>query len=85
MKEFFGIPPSAEFFLQLAGSIVTEVKSGNNTVQYTYDNKRRVKSVSLNGVDDYVAGRAFAKAQESNAIPVSLFLVFMQKIIDIKE
>ena len=34
--------------------MVTEVKSGNNTVQYTYDNKRRVKSVSLNGVDDYV-------------------------------
>ena len=34
--------------------VVTEVKSGNNTVQYTYDNKRRVKSVSLNGVDDYV-------------------------------
>ena len=34
--------------------VVTEVKSGNNTVQYTYDSKRRVKSVSLNGVDDYV-------------------------------
>ncbi|MBO5293943.1 MAG: hypothetical protein J6B71_01650 [Clostridia bacterium] len=34
--------------------MVTEVKSGNYTVQYTYDNKRRVKSVSLNGVDDYV-------------------------------
>ena len=34
--------------------MVTEVKSGNNTVQYAYDNKRRVKSVSLNGVEDYV-------------------------------
>ena len=34
--------------------VVTEVKSGNNTVQYIYDNKRRVKSVSLNGVDNYV-------------------------------
>ena len=34
--------------------VVTEVKSGNNTVRYEYDNKRRVKSVSLNGVDDYV-------------------------------
>ena len=34
--------------------MVTEVKSGNNTVRYEYDNKRRVKSVSLNGVDDYV-------------------------------
>lgn len=34
--------------------VVTEVKSGNNTVQYTYDNKRRVKTVSLNGVDDYL-------------------------------
>ena len=33
---------------------VTEVKSGNNTIRYTYDNKRRVKAVSLNGVDDYV-------------------------------
>jgi len=67
LKEFFGIPPSAEFFFQLTESgeensttqihtldAVTEVKSGNNTVQYTYDNKRRVKSVSLNGVEDYV-------------------------------
>ena len=34
--------------------VVTEVKSGNNTVRYAYDNKRRVKAVSLNGVDDYV-------------------------------
>ena len=34
--------------------VVTEVKSGNNTVRYAYDWKRRVKSVSLNGVDDYV-------------------------------
>ena len=34
--------------------VVTEVKSGNNTVRYAYDEKRRVKSVSLNGVDDYV-------------------------------
>ena len=33
---------------------VTEVKSGNNTVRYAYDKKRRVKAVSLNGVDDYV-------------------------------
>ncbi|MBR2464151.1 MAG: hypothetical protein IKB41_01805, partial [Clostridia bacterium] len=34
--------------------VVTEVKSGNNTVRYEYDDKRRVKSVSLNGVDNYV-------------------------------
>ena len=34
--------------------VVTEVKSGNNTVRYAYDEKRRVKAVSLNGVDDYV-------------------------------
>ena len=34
--------------------VVTEVKSGNNTVMYEYDKKRRVKSVRLNGVDDYV-------------------------------
>ena len=34
--------------------VVTEVKSGNNTVRYEYDKKRRVKFVSLNGVDDYV-------------------------------
>ena len=34
--------------------VVTEVKSGNNTVKYEYDGKRRVKSVSLNGVDHYV-------------------------------
>ena len=34
--------------------VVTEIKSGNNTVEYAYDGKRRVTSVSLNGVDDYV-------------------------------
>ena len=34
--------------------VVTEVKSGNNTVKYEYDSKRRVKSVSLNGEDNYV-------------------------------
>ncbi|MBE6534412.1 MAG: hypothetical protein E7678_05550 [Ruminococcaceae bacterium] len=34
--------------------VVTEIKSGNNTVRYEYDGKRRVKSVSLNGVDNYV-------------------------------
>lgn len=33
---------------------LTEIKSGNNTVQYTYNKMRRVKSVSLNGVEDYV-------------------------------
>ena len=33
---------------------ITQIKSGNNTVKYTYDNKRRVKSVSLNGINDYV-------------------------------
>lgn len=33
---------------------VTEVKSGNNTVRYAYDKKRRVKAVSLNSVEDYV-------------------------------
>ena len=34
--------------------VVTEIKSGNNTVRYEYNAKRRVKSVSLNGVDNYV-------------------------------
>ena len=34
--------------------VVTELKSGNNTVRYEYDKERRVKSVSLNGVDNYV-------------------------------
>ena len=34
--------------------MMTEMKSGNNTVRYEYDQKRRVKSVSLNGVEDYV-------------------------------
>lgn len=34
--------------------VVTEIKSGNNTVKYAYDSKRRVKSVSLNGEDNYV-------------------------------
>ena len=33
---------------------VTKLESGNNTVEYTYDGKRRVKSVSLNGVNNYV-------------------------------
>ena len=33
---------------------VTEVKSGNNKVRYVYDEKRRVRSVSLNDVDNYV-------------------------------
>ena len=35
--------------------VVTEIKSGNNTVTYEYDKKRRVTSVSLNGVDNYVS------------------------------
>ena len=35
--------------------VVTEVKSGNNRVRYKYDKKRRVKSISLNGVDNYVS------------------------------
>ena len=34
---------------------VTELKSGNNTVGYKYDSKRRVTSVSLNGQENYVA------------------------------
>ena len=34
-------------------NLVTEMKSGNNTVRYTYDGKRRVKSVSLNGIENY--------------------------------
>ena len=34
--------------------MVTEVKSGNNTVRYEYDKKRRVKFVSLNDVENYV-------------------------------
>ena len=32
----------------------TEVKSGNNVVRYTYDGKRRVTAVELNGVENYV-------------------------------
>ena len=34
--------------------VPTEVTSGNNTVRYTYDGKRRIKSVELNGAKDYV-------------------------------
>ena len=34
--------------------LVTELRSGNNVVNYSYDYKRRVKSVSLNGVEDYI-------------------------------
>ncbi len=34
--------------------LLTEVKSGNNTVRYEYDSKRRMSAVSLNGVEDYV-------------------------------
>ena len=32
----------------------TDVKSGNNVVRYTYDGKRRVTAVELNGVENYV-------------------------------
>lgn len=32
----------------------TEVRSGNNVVRYTYDHKRRVTAVELNGVENYV-------------------------------
>ena len=32
----------------------TEVRSGNNTVRYTYDHKRRITAVELNGVENYV-------------------------------
>ena len=35
-------------------NLVTEMKSGNNTIRYTYDGKHRVKSVSLNGIENYV-------------------------------
>ena len=34
--------------------LATHVASGNNSVSYHYDEKRRVKSVSLNGADPYV-------------------------------
>ena len=34
---------------------VTELVSGNNKVQYAYDHKRRLSSVNLNGVANYVA------------------------------
>ncbi len=34
--------------------VVTEIKSGNNTVRYEYNKKRRVKAVSLNSVENYV-------------------------------
>ena len=30
------------------------MRSGNNEIQYTYDNKRRLKSVNLNGKENYV-------------------------------
>ena len=59
MIKFFVILPGAEFFFQLTESgeensttqirtldAVTEVKSGNNTVQYTYDDKGKVTSVN---------------------------------------
>ncbi len=46
--------------------VVPEVKSGNNTVRYEYDEKRRVKSVSLNGVKDYVT-YAYDKREHSKA------------------
>ena len=35
--------------------VVTEIKSGNNTVTYEYDKKRRVISVSLNDIGGYVS------------------------------
>ena len=35
--------------------VVTEVKSGNNTVKYTYDEKQRVSAVELNRKSDYVS------------------------------
>ena len=37
------------------GDLLTELKSGNNTVKYSYDEKRRVSAVELNGKSDYVS------------------------------
>lgn len=34
--------------------MATEVKNGNNTVDYTYDSKRRITGIGLNDVGDYV-------------------------------
>ena len=34
--------------------LLTEVKSGNNIVHYSYDEKRRIKSIDLNDAEDYL-------------------------------
>ncbi len=34
--------------------LVTELVSGNNTVKYKYDEKRRVSSIDLNGTENYI-------------------------------
>ena len=34
--------------------LLTELRSGNNIVQYRYDSKRRLQGVSLNGEDSYL-------------------------------
>ena len=36
-----------------SGGKIVELRSGNTTLGYEYDNKRRVTSVSLNGIDNY--------------------------------
>ena len=52
--------------------VVTEVKSGNNTVRYTYDGKRRVKSVSLNGVENYVTYEYRGEHTDSDRVEATM-------------
>ncbi len=51
--------------------LVTEVKSGNNTIHYAYDEKRRVKSVSLNkdefGEDEAHVSYEYSENQQTHA------------------
>ncbi|MBO5216087.1 MAG: RHS repeat protein, partial [Clostridia bacterium] len=34
--------------------LATQLRSGNNKINYTYDHKKRVKKISLNNIDNYV-------------------------------
>lgn len=58
--------------------VVTEVKSGNNTVHYTYDEKRRVKTVSLNrnaeGEDDVYVSYEYSEDPNTHAETVQATL-----------
>ena len=57
--------------------LVTEVKSGNNTVRYTYDEKRRMKSVSLNGVDDYVTYNYSGEHTDNDSVTAAIRKSFL--------